>query len=321
VSSPDSTDEASTSQVSGVGLADAPRTPPPTAGRALVAGWFSFPLGHATAGDLLAGTLAREWLERAGMPCDMALAPQLGRGVDWRSTDPRRYSHVVFVCGPFADGEPERAFLGLFAGRYTVGLDLSMEASLDKWQPFDLLLERDSDSNCRPDIVFAAPFTRVPVVGIVLVEPHAGASCETADALINRLVASRQLSAVEIDTRLDVNRVGLRTPGEVESLIARMDLVLTTRLHGLVLALKNGVPAVAIDPIPGGAKIRRQAEAIGWPVVFNVDDVTDQGMNDALDYCLTAEARAKAVECSDRARKSIAKTRAALLSALTEQSS
>ena len=49
----------------------------------------------------------------------------------------------------------------------------------------------------------------------------------------------------------------LRTAEEVESLIARMDVVLTTRLHGLVLALKHGVPVVAIDPIAGGAKLRR----------------------------------------------------------------
>lgn len=50
----------------------------------------------------------------------------------------------------------------------------------------------------------------------------------------------------------------------------RMDAVVTTRLHGMVFALKN-VPALAVDPIRGGAKILRQAEAIGWPVVFVAD--------------------------------------------------
>ena len=42
---------------------------------------------------------------------------------------------------------------------------------------------------------------------------------------------------------------------------------MTTRLHGLVLALKNGVPAVAIDTVAGGAKVARQADALGWPVL------------------------------------------------------
>src|SRR5437016_6221025 len=60
--------------------------------------------------------------------------------------------------------------------------------------------------------------------------------------------ADPHVSGVRIATRLDVANV-LRTPSEVESLIARMDLVLTTRLHGMVLALKHGVPAVAVDPV------------------------------------------------------------------------
>ena len=72
------------------------------------------------------------------------------------------------------------------------------------------------------------------------------------------------MAVVAIDTRLDANRTGLRTPAQVESLIARTDVVVTTRLHGLVLALKNGVPAVAIDTVArrregDGGRPRRSA--------------------------------------------------------------
>src|SRR5207244_2792607 len=109
---------------------------------------------------------------------------------------------------------------------------------------------------------------------------------EKANAAIQRLVALRKMSAVPIDTRLDIpNASGLRNPGEVESLIARMDVVLTTRLHGMVFALKNGVPAIAVDPIPGGDKIRRQAETIGWPLAFCAEDVTHEQLQQAFDYC------------------------------------
>jgi exopolysaccharide biosynthesis predicted pyruvyltransferase EpsI len=73
------------------------------------------------------------------------------------------------------------------------------------------------------------------------------------------------MAVIAIDTRLDENRTGLRTAGEVESLIARMDVVLTTRLHGMVLALKNGVPAIAIDSVAGGAKVRRQPTRSAGP--------------------------------------------------------
>jgi hypothetical protein len=67
----------------------------------LVAGWFSFEKCNATAGDLMARDLVCEWIENAGHAYDIALAPPFVGGVDWRSVEPKTYSHVVFVCGPF----------------------------------------------------------------------------------------------------------------------------------------------------------------------------------------------------------------------------
>ena len=84
-----------------------------------------------------------------------------------------------------------------------------------------------------------------------------------------------------------------------------MDVVITTRLHGTVFALKNGVPAVVIDPIAGGAKVRQHAETIGWPIVFTADRLKDEDLQKAYDYCLTAEAREKARECCARALKRV----------------
>ena len=120
---------------------------------------------------------------------------------------------------------------------------------------------------------------------------------------VARLIAAREVAVVEIDTRLDENATGLRSPAEIEAVIARVDVLVTTRLHGLVLALKNGIPAVAIDPMGDGAKILRQAKTIGWPLAFAADSVTDADLLEAFDYCLTTDARAKAVECAGRARQ------------------
>ena len=97
------------------------------------------------------------------------------------------------------------------------------------------------------------------------------------------------MAAVPIDTRLDESLTGLRAPAEVDSLIARMDMVVTTRLHGTVLALKNGVPALAVDPIDGGAKITRQARVVGWPVLHNVESLSHDALLRDFDYCLTDE--------------------------------
>jgi len=130
----------------------------------------------------------------------------------------------------------------------------------------------------------------------------------TANGAIRRLVETHETAAVPIDTRLDTNCTGLRSPAEVDSLIAGMDAVLTTRLHGMVLALKNGVPALAVDAIAGGSKVKRQAEAVGWPVVFTAEALSDEELNEAFGYCLTEEARAKATECSARPREKVAET-------------
>lgn len=277
-------------------------------GNVLVGGWFSFSDGHATAGDLLALQVACQWLIKAGFSYDVAFDPPFNEGVDWRIVDPDTYSHVVFVCGPFERKQLEADFLSRFHGCRLIGLNLSMRVPVEKWNPFDLLFERDSSAAVRPDMVFLSAEPQVPVVGICLVEPYADALDHLANEAIGRLVQSNKMVTVNIDTRLDRNTTNLRTPAEVESLIARMDLLVTTRLHGAVMALKNGVPVVSIDPEAGGAKIVAQMQKIGWPVVFSADALTEEGMQTGFEYCLTPEARIKARDCRDYAVDTIGQT-------------
>lgn len=290
--------------------------------RVLIAGWFSFEQMGATAGDLLARDLVVRWLERARVPYDVALAPPFDGGLDWRATNGRDYSHLVFVCGPFGNSWLISEFLAHFAGSRLIGVNLSMLESLDRWNPFDLLLERDSSRGANADIVFLAEQPPVPVAGLILVHPQREygdkGRHENANKAFQRVIASREMAVVPIDTRLDVNGNGLRTPGEIESLAARMDIILTNRLHGLVMGLKNGVPVVAIDAIEGGAKVRRQAETIGWPLVFNVDDLDDRTLAQAVEYALTEQAREQARACGVRARELAAKVEHAFLAGLSE---
>jgi len=284
--------------------------------RALVGGCFSFANGHATAGDLLACELVCDWLREAGMDFDVARAPGLGDGgLDWAAADPAAYSHVVYVCGPFERGELETGFLLRFAGSRLVGIDLSMLAPLADWNPFDLLIERDSDRTANPDITFASTRPRVPVVGVCLVEDYPGAAVGEANAAIGRLMAASAVARIDIDTRLDENRTGLRTAAEVESVLARMDAVVTTRLHGMALSLKNGVPVVAIDPQPGGAKVQRQAQVLDWPAALPVDAATDAALRAALDYCLSEGGRERASECGRRAARRVDELRTSFVAA------
>jgi hypothetical protein len=288
--------------------------------KALVAGWFSFEDMGATAGDLMVRDLAARWLADGDVPFDVALAAPFEGGVDWRAANPADYTHVVFVCGPFGNGWPVTGLLARFAGCKLLGLNLSMLESLEAWNPFELLIERDSSRTSRPDMAFLSNPRRVPIAGVVLIHPQPEYGQrdlhQPANDAIRRLIASRELAAVEIDTRLDVNATGLRTPAEIESLVARMDVVLTTRLHGVVLSLKNGVPVVAIDPVAGGAKISRQTQAVGWPMILAADRLHDGELAAALDYCLTPEARAEARQCCIRASRQLSDVRDTFLGGL-----
>jgi hypothetical protein len=291
----------------------------------LAAGLFSFPTHGATAGDLIACDVVCRWLIEAGLKYDVAFAPPFTGGCNWREVDPRDYSHVVWICGPL--GESTEAFSRLrnrFARepRRWIGINLSMIEPVEAWNPFDVLLERDSSRKARADVAFRADGERLPTIGLVQVESFAPLfperdRQEDARAAARRLAYERPAAVVQIDTRLDVaNTSGLRTPAEVETLIARMDVVVTTRLHGLALALRNGVPAVAVDPVAGGDKITAQGRAVDWPCAFAVDEASDEVMNEALTFALSEEGRARARASAERGRHSVEALREEFVRAL-----
>jgi hypothetical protein len=276
--------------------------------KALVTGWFSFEEMGATAGDLMCRDVVCEWLARSAVPHDVALARPFTGGVDLEQIAPSDYTHLIFVCGPFGRSWQVTQFLDRFAQCRKLGINLSMLEALEIWNPFDLLLERDSSRTARPDLSFIAESPKVPVVGVVLIDTqteYAGnAKHNAVNDEILRFVASRDIAPVHIDTRLDVNSTGLSSAAQIESLIARMDVVLTTRMHGLALSIRNGVPVVAVDSVAGGAKVTRQAQSLGWPHLA-AEAVSQESLARAFDACLAPEARERARECAARARETL----------------
>ena len=104
----------------------------------------------ATAGDLMARDVVCRWLTDASVPHDIATALPFSGGIAWEATLPSAYTHLIFVCGPFGNGEPITSFLEHFRGCKLIGVDLSMLQSLEDGNLFDLLLERDSRTNSAP---------------------------------------------------------------------------------------------------------------------------------------------------------------------------
>ncbi len=137
-----------------------------------------------------------------------------------------------------------------------------------------------------------------------------------AGQAIAALLEARDVARVAIDTRLDSGQSELRNSRQVETMIASMDAIVTTRLHGTVLAIKNGVPPLVIDPVPGGHKVLAQARAIGWPVVFTADALPRSRLDEALDFCLSPEGRSEAARARARAIASADEARLAFVNAV-----
>lgn len=289
----------------------------------LIAGWFSFEGMGNTAGDMIARDVVCKWLVEANITYEIAVAdafPYPG-GVNWEKADASLYTDLVFVCGPFGNGWPVTVLLEKFSHCRLTGVNLSLMESLEQWNPFTFLYERDSSAAANPDITFYGPPPAVPVVGVILIgkqDEYGNRDMhKMANEFIRRLINNHEMSVVHIDTVLENNATGFRTPGEIESIISRMDLVITTRLHGTVLALKNNVPVIPLDSVAGGAKVTRQVKTLGWPLLFNTDDLDDAALSEAFRWCLTTEARMEARACAKKAVELINETRIKFISELT----
>jgi hypothetical protein len=264
--------------------------------RVLVTGWFSFDTAEVTAGDLLARDTAARWLTEEGIPFDVAVAANFRRRRDVAldDIDPPSYTDVVFVCGPAAGPRVEEMF-ARFPRARRLALDVSVVAGTARL-PLDAIVERDSDAAANPDLSLATPVGRTPVVGVVLShdQPEYGDRQRVGDAhaLMGEALTAMDVARVQMDTRLHPGQPEMcSTAQQVESCFARCDAIVTTRMHGLVLALKAGTPVVAVDPVMGGGKVSRQAEALNWPAVVRVHEAPANRFAELLRWCLTEEAR------------------------------
>lgn len=286
--------------------------------RTLVTGWFSFPDGEGTVGDLRAAEVVCRWLDEAGIDYDVAAAGSFQNGVDWRHVAPTDYSALVFVCGP-AHGEDLDALLDRFSACRRVGVDVSLVPG--RQPAFDAVLERDGGSINRPDLAIATPREAVPLVGVIKAhpQPEYGDALALRDthAAMDSMLAAQPVATVQLDTRVDPMETGRRTCAQVEAPIGRMDAVVTTRLHGLVTALKMGVPAVAVDAVGGGGKVSAQARTLNWPHLVCIDDLEVERLAVALRSCLHPDAVRLAARCRDEAAEAADRLSADLVGLLS----
>ncbi|WP_161596491.1 polysaccharide pyruvyl transferase family protein [Paracoccus aeridis] len=245
-------------------------TTPSRPRRALVTGHLS------TVGDVEVLRYVEARLQAMGVPFEVSpYDPDLlgldPGWVDAATLDPADFTHLIVVCGPYGPNYPVKYphVLGRFRDCVQVGVNLTMVAPLAGCDPFDALLERDSDRTARPDLSFLHDAGRVPVVGLCLVRRQGEYGDRQLHDQVERrlraLVARVGVAVIELDTTLPRarNRAGIGSGAEFESILARVDALVTTRLHGTVLALKNGVPVLGVDAIQGGTRSPGRRSCLG----------------------------------------------------------
>ncbi|MFC3352241.1 polysaccharide pyruvyl transferase family protein [Streptomyces echinoruber] len=264
--------------------------------RVLVTGWFGFLHGEATAGDVLALERVRDVLRRAGVDHDVAFSPGFRpEGPHLDDVRPEDYTHLVFVCGPL-HGKQVEELHRRFAHCVRIAVGTSV---VDPAGPavtgFHRVLARDApDLEPGRDLAARAPALPArPVVGVILThgqqEYGARRRHERVAGAVTGWLAGKDCARLELDTRLDSRDWRLcATPAQLESVLTRLDLVVTDRLHGLVLALRAGVPALAVDPVAGGAKVTAQARACDWPALVPADELGGRALDRWWHWCLTS---------------------------------
>lgn len=286
---------------------------PKTVRRALVAGHFSIPGGGGTFGDVQAQEVACQWLAEAGYAWDVASNGEDGvTGLALDAMDASLYDTFVFVCGPWYPERPIPAMLlEKFAHCKRIGLNLTVKET--GTAGFDHLLARDNPLELRADLAFARQVESLPVVGVLLVDRQLAYGNRQRHVYVRQVFEEYAASGVAVPVYLDTvihgNQFGLKTSQAFESLLRKVDVLITNRLHGLVLGLKNGVPVVAVDAIEGGGKVTAQAAAMRWPVLLPVEELDMDSLHRAVESCLAGRRKGEVEAAQAGARASIARTR------------
>lgn len=269
--------------------------------RALVTGWPGVDVRTATAADALAMSSVRGRLLDEGLPCDIGWdrAARSPSGPALDDVDPDRYSHLVWVRGPLR-GRPIERVHQRFAAARRIAVDVSVVDAADPAVTgFDAVIARDAPGQAtHRDISAIADVEATWVVGVVLPARegdggHARHPDVAAD--VERWLTGLDVARLPLDPRLDPGDWRrAATPAQLHAVLGRLDAVVTMGVQGLVLALQAGIPAVAVDPVAGGADVAAQAAAWDWPAVVAADDLTFQRLDERLAWCCSSAGRAAA---------------------------
>jgi hypothetical protein len=278
--------------------------------RALIIGHFST-FGDIAVLDQIKDRLSSQELAFDCLPYSTKLTKISEGWADWHDVCQRNYTHLIVVCGPVWKELFSKHYdlIDRFSDCVWIGINLTMVDTIENFNPFDILIERDSNRTVRPDLAFSGKHDNLIVAGLCLVKAQGEYGNrqlhDLANTKLNGLIRRAGCATVHLDTTFPKikNNQGIGSTSEFEAIVRRVDVLLTTRLHGLVLGLKNDIPVIAIDPIAGGDKVMRQARALGWSEVFHAEHVSDLMLDESLKRCLQNKASLNIKNIVENAKK------------------
>ncbi|MCA1224831.1 polysaccharide pyruvyl transferase family protein [Saccharopolyspora sp. 6M] len=283
--------------------------------RVLITGWPSFLHSEFSAGDVAAMRRVADALGTSGIPHELAWSPVLVPGsLTLDDADPGEFTDLVFVSGPAHGRQVEELHQRYARCRRTaIGVTV-IDEQAPAVRGFHHVLARDRPRvPATRDLAAGGSISPTPVAAIVVshgrreygpLRRHDG-----VHRYLLNWIGRTDCAPMVVDLRLDrVNARLCSTADQFATLLGRADVVVTSRLHGLVFALAQGIPAIAVDPVGGGGKVSAQGAAWQWPAVLSSEELYDGGDGQAgalLDrwwqWCLGPEGREMAADRADQA--------------------
>ena len=173
---------------------------------------------------------------------------------------------------------------------HCVKIGVNLSTFEDGTSGFDYLLSRDNLVERNVDIAFGKKVIDIPVVGFLLIDRQKKYGFKQRHHyirnVITKYIGRGNLAPIWLDTTIVNNYMDVENANQFESIIKRTDFVVTNRLHGVILSLKNGVPVIAIDPIEGGGKVTAQVMALGWPILIPAEKFNVETLDKNINLCL-----------------------------------
>ena len=254
--------------------------------------WYGSLEGNGTLGDLMSLEAVATYLVARGHDVlhttDAEIDISGTRRVELDIVSELDCDAAIFVCGPIIKSHVKsRQIFNQFSRIPFAGIGVSLfdTEHPNFCDPFDFVIARQRGNTvASPDVAILAPerVERTPGSGRIGICLRGAQSEYGTDLCRWREVEKTVTESARLAVRGDESRLvyidthlfnsGMQ-PDEIEHVFASCDVILTTRFHGAMIALRHRRPFIAIDQIQGGAKVWTLLSRLDWPDVYRVDDL------------------------------------------------